>query len=155
DVASAQVKSCLLLAGLTADGTTTVTEPSRSRDHTERMLLRAGVEISREGEKITAVNVDELQLESVAVPADPSSAAFMVAAGVLVPGSQLLLSGVGVNWTRTGFLRIVRRMRGIVLGDLEEESEQLSPDEPTSDLDIAHGAIEGTTVHADEVPLAI
>ena len=155
DVASAQVKSCVLLAALTADGTTTVTEPSRSRDHTERMLLRAGVQISREGDTVRAVNVDELQLDSIAVPADASSAAFLVTAGVLVPGSRLLLSGVGVNWTRTGFLRIVRRMRGIVLGDLEHEPGALSDSEPTSDLDVAHGALEGTTVDPREVPLAI
>ena len=155
DVASAQVKSCLLFAALTADGTTTVTEPSRSRDHTERMLLRAGVEIAREGDCVSAVNVDELALDSVAVPADPSSAAFLVAAGVLVPGSRLLLSDVGVNWTRSGFLRIVRRMRGIVLGDLEEPSDELVPWEPTSDLDVAHGALEGTVVEPEEVPLAI
>ncbi len=155
DVASAQVKSCLLMAALTADGTTTVAEPTRSRDHTERMLLRAGVDIAREGNLVTAVNVDELALESVSVPADPSSAAFFVAAGVLVPGSRLLLADVGVNWTRTGFLRIVRRMRGIVLGDLEHESEEIASTEPTSDLDIAHGALEGTVVAPDEVPLAI
>ena len=155
DVASAQVKSCLLLAALTADGTTTIEEPARSRDHTERMLLRAGVGISREGERIIAENVDELALESVIVPADPSSAAFLVAAGVLVPGSRLLLAGVGVNWTRTGFLQIVRRMRGIVLGDLEEPADELRRDEPTSDLDVAHGALEGTTVEPAEVPLAI
>jgi len=155
DVASAQVKSCVLMAALTADGTTTVAEPSRSRDHTERMLLRAGVDIAREGNVVTAVNVDELGLESVAVPADPSSAAFFVAAGVLVRGSQLLLADVGVNWTRTGFLRIVRRMRGIVLGDLEQESEELAAEEPTSDLDVAHGALEGTVVTPEEVPPAI
>jgi 3-phosphoshikimate 1-carboxyvinyltransferase len=155
DVASAQVKSCLLFAALTADGTTTVAEPSRSRDHTERMLLRAGVQITRDGNRVSAVNVDELALDSVAVPADPSSAAFLVAAGVLVPGSRLLLSDVGVNWTRSGFLRIVRRMRGIVLGDLEEPTEELVPSEPTSDLDVAHGALEGTVVEPDEVPLAI
>jgi len=155
DVASAQIKSCLLMAALTADGTTTVAEPSRSRDHTERMLLRAGVEIAREGNVVTAVNVDELALESVAVPADPSSAAFFVTAGVLVPGSRLLLADVGVNWTRTGFLRIVRRMRGIVLGDLEHESEAIVPEEPTSDLDVAHGSLEGTVVEPGEVPLAI
>jgi 3-phosphoshikimate 1-carboxyvinyltransferase len=154
-VASAQVKSCMLLAGLAADGATTVGEPSRSRDHTERMLLRAGVAIHRNGRHVTAVNADELQLEEVTIPADLSSAAFMVAAGVLVPGSRLLLSGVGVNWTRTGFLRIVRRMRGIVLGDLEEEIEELTSVEPVSDLDVAHGALEGTVVEADEVPLAI
>jgi 3-phosphoshikimate 1-carboxyvinyltransferase len=155
DVASAQVKSCMLLAGLAADGATTVGEPSRSRDHTERMLLRAGVSIHRNGRHVTAVNADELQLEQVTIPADLSSAAFMVAAGVLVPGSRLLLSGVGVNWTRTGFLRILRRMRGIVLGDLEEEIEELTSAEPVSDLDVAHGALEGTVVEADEVPLAI
>jgi 3-phosphoshikimate 1-carboxyvinyltransferase len=155
DVASAQVKSCLLMAALTADGTTTVAEPTRSRDHTERMLLRAGVDIAREGNLVTAVNVDELALESVSVPGDPSSAAFFVAAGVLVPRSRLLLADVGVNWTRTGFLRIVRRMRGIVLGDLEHEFEEIASAEPTSDLDVAHGALEGTVVEPGEVPLAI
>jgi 3-phosphoshikimate 1-carboxyvinyltransferase len=155
DVASAQVKSCVLLAGLAADGATTVGEPSRSRDHTERMLLRAGVSIHRNGRHVTAVNADELQLEGVSVPADPSSAAFLIAAGVLVPGSRLLLAGVGVNWTRSGFIRIVRRMRGIVLGDLESEQEELTPEEPVSDLDVAHGALEGTVVEAEEVPLAI
>jgi 3-phosphoshikimate 1-carboxyvinyltransferase len=155
EVASAQVKSCLLLAGLAADGATTVGEPSRSRDHTERMLLRAGVSIHRNGRHVTAVNADELALDAIEVPADPSSAAFLIAAGVLVPGSRLLLANVGVNWTRTGFIRILRRMRGIVLGDLESEVEELVPDEPVSDLDVAHGALEGTVVHADEVPLAI
>ena len=154
-VASAQVKSCLLLAALTADGATTVGEPSRSRDHTERMLLRAGVAIHRNGLHVTVVNADELLLDSVTVPGDPSSAAFMVAAGVLVPGSRLLIGDVGVNWTRTGFLRIVRRMRGIVLGDLEDETGELEAEEPVSDLDVAHGALEGTVVEPDEVPLAI
>ena len=154
-VASAQVKSCLLLAALTADGATTIGEPARSRDHTERMLLRAGVAIHRNGLHVTVVNADELLLDSVTVPGDPSSAAFMVAAGVLVPGSRLLIGDVGVNWTRTGFLRIVRRMRGIVLGDLEDETGELEAEEPVSDLDVAHGALEGTVVEPDEVPLAI
>jgi 3-phosphoshikimate 1-carboxyvinyltransferase len=154
-VASAQVKSCVLLAALAADGATTVGEPARSRDHTERMLLRAGVNIHRNGRHVTVVNADELVLERVRVPGDLSSAAFMIAAGVLVPGSRLLIGDVGVNWTRTGFLRILRRMQGIVLGDLEDESGELAPDEPVSDLDIAHGALEGTVVEAEEVPLAI
>jgi 3-phosphoshikimate 1-carboxyvinyltransferase len=154
-VASAQVKSCVLLAALAADGATTVGEPERSRDHTERMLLRAGVNVHRNGRHVTVVNADELILERVRVPGDPSSAAFLIAAGVLVPGSRLLIGDVGVNWTRTGFLRIVRRMRGIVLGDLEDESGELSTDEPVSDLDVAHGALEGTVVEAEEVPLAI
>jgi 3-phosphoshikimate 1-carboxyvinyltransferase len=155
EVASAQVKSCVLLAALAADGATTVGEPSRSRDHTERMLLRAGVAIHRHGRHVTVVNADELLLEPLSIPGDPSSAAFLVAAGVLVPGSRLLLRDVGVNWTRTGFLRILRRMRGIVLGDLEDESGELIAEEPVSDLDVAHGALEGTVVEGEEVPLAI
>jgi 3-phosphoshikimate 1-carboxyvinyltransferase len=154
-VASAQVKSCVLLAALAADGATTVGEPERSRDHTERMLLRAGVNIHRNGRHVTVVNADELILERVRVPGDPSSAAFLIAAGVLVPGSRLLLRDVGVNWTRTGFLRILRRMRGIVLGDLEPETGELTTEEPVSDLDVAHGALEATEVEGDEVPLAI
>ncbi|MGH2902859.1 MAG: 3-phosphoshikimate 1-carboxyvinyltransferase [Solirubrobacteraceae bacterium] len=154
-VASAQVKSCVLLAALAADGATTLGEPARSRDHTERMLLRAGVDIHRHGRHVTVVNADELVLERVRVPGDLSSAAFMIAAGVLVPHSRLLVGDVGVNWTRTGFLRILRRMRGIVLGDLEDESGELFPEEPVSDLDVAHGALEGTVVEAEEVPLAI
>ncbi|HEX4188911.1 MAG TPA: 3-phosphoshikimate 1-carboxyvinyltransferase [Solirubrobacteraceae bacterium] len=155
EVASAQVKSCLLLAALAADGATTVGEPGRSRDHTERMLLRGGVSIHRHGRHVTVGNADELLLDSVRVPGDASSAAFLVAAGVLVPGSRLLIGDVGVNWTRCGFLRIVRRMQGIVVGDLEEETGELSADEPASDLDVAYGALEGTVVEPEEVPLAI
>lgn len=154
-VASAQIKSCILLAALAADGATTVGEPARSRDHTERMLLRAGVNIHRNGRHVTVVNVDELVLDRVVVPSDPSSAAFAIAAGVLVPGSRLLIRDIGANWTRTGFLRILQRMRGIVLGDLEDESGELIAEEPICDLDVAHGALEGTTVEAEEVPLAI
>jgi 3-phosphoshikimate 1-carboxyvinyltransferase len=154
-VASAQVKSCVLLAALAADGATTVSEPARSRDHTERMLKRAGVGIHRNGRHVTVLNADELLLGDMRVPGDPSSAAFLVAAGVLVPQSRLLIADVGVNWTRTGFMRIVRRMQGIVLGDLEEERGELVPEEPVSDLDVAHGQLEGTVVEPDEVPLAI
>jgi 3-phosphoshikimate 1-carboxyvinyltransferase len=154
-VASAQAKSCILLAGLAADGATTVGEPARSRDHTERMLRSAGVGIHRNGRHVTVTNADELVLDRIVVPGDPSSAAFAIAAGVLVEGSRLLIRDVGVNWTRTGFLRILRRMRGIVLGDLEDESGELSALEPLSDLDVAAGALEGTVVEPEEVPLAI
>jgi 3-phosphoshikimate 1-carboxyvinyltransferase len=155
EVASAQVKSCVLLAALAADGATTLGEPARSRDHTERMLLNAGVGIHRNGRHVTVVNTDELQFDSVRVPGDASSAAFLITAGVLVPQSRLLIGDVGVNWTRTGFLRILRRMQGIVLGDLEDETGELLREEPVSDLDVAHGALEGTVVEPDEVPLAI
>jgi 3-phosphoshikimate 1-carboxyvinyltransferase len=154
-VASAQVKSCVLLAGLAADGATTVGEPVRSRDHTERMLLRAGVSLHRNGRHVTVTNTDELVLEEIRVPGDPSSVAFAIAAGILIPGSRLLIRDVGVNWTRSGFLRIARRMRGIVLGEFEDDLGELVAEEPVSDLDVAAGALEGTVVVAEEVPAAI
>ena len=111
-MASAQVKSCVLLAGLAADGATTVSEPAASRDHTERMLTAAGVTVHRNGRHVTVAGTDELTLDELVVPGDPSSAAFAIAAGVLVPGSRLVLRGVGVNWTRSGFVRIAQRMGG-------------------------------------------
>jgi 3-phosphoshikimate 1-carboxyvinyltransferase len=155
-VASAQVKSCLLLAALTADGATTVAEPAPSRDHTERMLVRAGATIHRHGRHVTVGNCDELVLDSIDVPGDLSSAAFAITAGVLVPRSRLVVRDVGVNWTRAGFLRILERMGAIVLGDLEAEThEEIAPDEPVSDLDVAAGPLLGTVVEAHEVPLAI
>jgi 3-phosphoshikimate 1-carboxyvinyltransferase len=155
-VASAQVKSCILLAGLAADGATTVTEPAHSRDHTERMLAAGGATINRNGRHVTVLNCDELTLERIDVPNDLSSAAFMVAAGLIVPGSRLLLRDVGVNWTRAGFLRILERMGAIVLADLEEpDDEQVIPVEPVSDLDVTAGPLTATTVEPDEVPLAI
>jgi 3-phosphoshikimate 1-carboxyvinyltransferase len=157
-VASAQVKSCVLLAGLATDATTVV-EPVASRDHTERMLLRAGVPVERApgpdgGFRTTVGIADELGLESIEIPADPSSAAFLIAAGVLVPGSRLLLEGVGVNWTRTGFLRIVERMGATVLGELEPAGA-FDAAEPVAELDVRSGPLQGTTVEAGEVPLAI
>jgi 3-phosphoshikimate 1-carboxyvinyltransferase len=155
-VASAQVKSCVLLAALAADGATTVSEPAPSRDHTERMLSAAGVTVHRNGRHVTVSPADELYLGEIAVPGDASSAAFAIAAGVLVPGSRLLLRGVGTNRTRTGFVRIARRMGAIVLGDLEEEpGDEVLAAEPTSELDVASGPLHGTIVEPDEVPLAI
>ena len=157
-VASAQVKSCLLLAGLMTPATTIV-EPVPSRDHTERMLMRAGAAIRREVNssgawRTTVGGADELELDHVLVPADLSSAAFLIAAGVLVKGSRLVLRDVCLNWTRTGLLRIMERMGAIVLGDLETYGA-FAAEEPVGDLDVSHGPIEGTTVEADEVPLAI
>jgi 3-phosphoshikimate 1-carboxyvinyltransferase len=155
-VASAQVKSCVLLAGLLAEGTTSVTEPAPSRDHTERLLRAAGVAVRRSGTTVSVEHVDELVLEDLHVPADPSSAAFVVAAGILVTGSRILVRDCGANWTRTGFLRIVQRMGAIVLGDLEERpGDEVPAVEPTSDLDVAAGPLVGTVVEPHEVPLAI
>ncbi len=154
-VASAQVKSCVLFAGLGADGTTSVVEPAPSRDHTERMLAGAGVRVQRDGLTVSVTCTDELDAESIVVPGDLSSAAFMIAAGVLVPGSRLLVRDVGVNWTRTGFLRILERMGAIALGELEEPAAAVARSEPISDLDVKAGPLRGTVVEADEVPLAI
>jgi 3-phosphoshikimate 1-carboxyvinyltransferase len=157
-VASAQVKSCVLVAGLVTSGTTVV-EPVPTRDHTERILLRAGAPLSRAGGanvgyRTTVGNADELELDSIEVPGDLSSAAFIIAAGVLIPGSRLVLEDVGVNWTRAGFLRILERMGAIVIGELDPVGS-FEPDEPVADLDVTGAPIEGTTVEADEVPLAI
>ncbi len=154
-VASAQVKSCVLLAGLGADGTTSVVEPAASRDHTERMLAGAGVSVLRSGLTVSVTCTDELDAQSLVVPGDLSSAAFMIAAGVLVGGSRLLVRNVGVNWTRTGFLRILERMGGIAIGALEEPSATVALSEPISDIDVTAGSLVGTVVEADEVPLAI
>jgi 3-phosphoshikimate 1-carboxyvinyltransferase len=157
-VASAQVKSCVLLAGLVTDSTTVI-EPVPSRDHTERMLAAAGAPVWREGDpsagyRTTVSNTDELELAQVEVPGDLSSAAFLIAAGVLLRGSRLVLERVGVNWTRAGFLRILERMGAIVLSDAEPPGA-FAPHEPVADIDVSGAPIVGTTVEADEVPLAI
>ena len=153
-VASAQVKSCVLIAGMLAAGTTTITEPAPSRDHTERLLRRARVPFERKGPRMTVAAVDELELEEIVVPGDPSSAAFMVAAATLVGGSRIVVPGLGLNWTRTGFLRIAQRMGAVVLGDLEEPGSQ-TESEPVGELDVAAAPLEGTVIEPAEVPLAI
>jgi 3-phosphoshikimate 1-carboxyvinyltransferase len=157
-VASAQVKACVLMAGLATDRTS-VREAVATRDHTERMLLAAGAEVTREplaggGYASSVANCDELEIEHIAVPGDQSSAAFLIAAGVLVPGSRLVLDGVGVNWTRSGFLTIAQRMGAVVVGEIEPPGA-FGAAEPVCDLDVSFGPIEATTVEADEVPLAI
>jgi 3-phosphoshikimate 1-carboxyvinyltransferase len=157
-VASAQVKSCVLLAGLLTNRTTVV-EPVPSRDHTERMLLRAGAAVERRADhsgehRITVAGADELELGEVDVPGDFSSAAYMITAGVLVAGSRLVLEDVGVNWTRTGFLRILERMGAVVRCDPEPVGA-FAPEEPASDLDVSAGPLEATIVEGEEVPLAI
>jgi 3-phosphoshikimate 1-carboxyvinyltransferase len=168
-MASAQVKSCVLLAGLAADGATRVTEPAPSRDHTERMLAGAGVQIQRDGLSITVSPTDELELEHVHVPGDPSSAAFWLAAAALIPGARVVVRNTGVNWTRIGFVRILQRMGGVVEGELEAADPTGAAGvpgvEPVADLvgvgpaagaGIGTGSgLRGTVVLPDEVPLAI
>ncbi len=153
-VASAQVKSCVLLAGLLAEGMTEVSEPVPSRDHTERLLVRAGVPFERHGRRLRVCPVDALELEPIAVPGDPSSAAFVIAAALLVPGSRIVVRGVGLNWTRCGFLAIAERMGAVIVGSREPEGS-FGPEEPVGELDVAAAPLEGTTVAPEEVPLAI
>jgi len=153
-VASAQVKSCVLIAGMTASGSTTVIEPSPSRDHTERFLRGARVPFEQDGPRMTIASVDELEIDGVLVPGDPSSAAFIVAAAILVRGSRVVVKDVGLNWTRTGLLRIAERMGAVIVGDLEPPGTQAT-DEPIGELDVANGPLEGAVVEPDEVPLAI
>jgi 3-phosphoshikimate 1-carboxyvinyltransferase len=153
-VPSAQVKSCVLIAGMLASGSTSVREGSQSRDHTERLLRRARVPFEKDGLRSTVHQVDELELDEVVVPGDPSSAAFIVAAAILVGGSRVVVKDVGLNWTRTGFFRIAERMGAVIVGELEEPDDD--PDqEPVGELDVASGPLEGTVVEPDEVPLAI
>ncbi len=153
-VPSAQVKSCVLIAGMLAEGSTTVVEGSQSRDHTERLLRRARVPFQHEGLRSTVAQVDELELDEIVVPADPSSAAFVVAAATLVPGSRVVVHDLGLNWTRTGFLRIAERMGAVILGDLEPPGTDTDV-EPVGELDVASSSLEGTVVEPEEVPLAI
>ena len=154
-VASAQIKSCVLFAGLLAAGENTVVEPVPSRDHTERLLLRCGVTVTREDRRVCVCPQDELEPWDLQVPGDPSSAAFHVAAALLVPGSRIVVEGMAANWTRVGFLRILERMGAVLVGELEPADAPLSPEEPVTELDVAAGGLTGTVVDPDEVPLAI
>ena len=154
-VASAQVKSCVLVAGLLAEGETSVLESLPSRDHTERMLRRARVPVASDGASVRVSPVDEMELDRIVVPGDPSSAAFLAAAACLVPGSRIVIEGTALNWTRTGFFRIAARMGAIVVGDLEEGPAPDADEEPVGELDVTQAPLEGTVVEPDEVPLAI
>ncbi|HYY06613.1 MAG TPA: 3-phosphoshikimate 1-carboxyvinyltransferase [Candidatus Limnocylindria bacterium] len=154
-VASAQVKSCLLIAGLLAAGETRVTEPSRSRDHTERILCRARVPFARDALTVSVSPVDELELEELVVPGDPSSAAFLAVAASLVAGSRIVIEHVCLNWTRTGFFRIAQRMGAVILGDFEAPREDQAAEEPIGELDVAAAPLVGTEVTPEEVPAAI
>ena len=154
-VASAQVKSCVLIAGLLAAGETRVRERHQSRDHTERILLGAHTGFTRGDDGWLSVSqMDELELGEVVVPGDPSSAAFWIAAAALVPDSRIVIDGVGLNWTRTGFIRIAERMGAVIVGDLEEPGT-FAPEEPIGDLDVASSPLEATEVTAEEVPASI
>jgi 3-phosphoshikimate 1-carboxyvinyltransferase len=151
-IASAQVKSCLLFAGLLAEGATRVVEPLPSRDHTEQMLKAAGADVRREGLAVAIQPAERLEPGLIAVPADISSAAFFAAAALLVPGSELLLEGVGVNPTRTGLLTILEQM-GAALVESDPTGEYGG--EPTANIEVRHSSLRATEVGGAEIPLAI
>jgi 3-phosphoshikimate 1-carboxyvinyltransferase len=150
-VASAQVKSCLLFAGLLAEGETCVVEPLPTRDHTERMLAAAGAAVRRDRNAITVRRVERLEPGEIVVPADFSSAAFFLVAGLLVPDSEVILDGVGLNPTRTGLLAILKRMGA----EIEVEHEGERGGEPIGRIRAWPSELRSTEVGGADVPLAI
>ncbi len=153
-VASAQAKSAILLAGLFASGTTTVHEPAPSRDHTERMLQAMGVFIARDGQSVRITPpTTPLAPLTMDVPGDISSAAFLIAAALLVPGSDITLENVGVNPTRAGLLEVLPAMGA----EVERLDERMSGGgEPVADLRVrAAEGMEGVTVEGERVPRMI
>lgn len=152
-IASAQVKSCVLLAGLMTEGKTTVTEPALSRDHSERMLRAFGAELSVDPEtnSVTVTGQAQLHGQKVVVPGDISSAAFWLVAGAIVPGSNLLIENVGVNPTRTGILEALEMMGA----DIQLENERTVAGEPVADLRVRSGSLKACTIAGDLIPRLI
>ncbi len=150
-VASAQVKSAVLLAGLHARGTTWVEEPVPTRDHTERMLLAMGAQVVREPGRVGVRGRPRLRPLELEVPGDPSSAAFWVAAALVVPGSRVRIRGVLLNPTRTGFFKLLQRMGA----DLSMEATGEAAGEPVGVIEVCHGKLRGIEVGPAEVPGAV
>ena len=152
-IASAQVKGSILLAGLMVDGETTVTEPTLSRDHSERMLQAFGakVTIDPETKSATVTGPAQLQGQTVIVPGDISSAAFWLVAGAIIPDSELVIENVGVNPTRTGILDALEMMGA----DIQRENQRMVAGEPVADLRVRHGRLKAGTIAGDLIPRLI
>ena len=149
-VASAQVKSCVLLAGMYSDGITSVTEPVLSRNHTEIMLNYFGAQVTSEETTASIAPEPSLFAREITVPGDISSAAYFIAAGLLVPGSEILLKNVGINPTRDGLLRVCKDMGAdITLLNVNMDGE------PTADLLVRASSLHGTTVGGEIIPTLI
>ncbi len=149
-VASAQVKSCVLLAGMYADAPTSVTEPVLSRNHTELMLNYFGAQVTSKGTTASILPQPDLKARDITVPGDISSAAYFIAAGLLVPGSEILLCNVGINPTRDGLLRVCQAMGGdITLLNIRNDGE------PTADLLIRSSSLHGTEIKGEIIPTLI
>jgi 3-phosphoshikimate 1-carboxyvinyltransferase len=149
-IASAQVKSAILLAGLYAEGVTSVSEPVKSRDHTERMLKFLGADIETRGLEVSVNGKRELEARDISVPGDISSAAFFIVAALLLPGSRITLKRVGVNETRTGIIDILKRMGGKI-----EVRQSKDSWEPVGDIVVSASNLKATTVEKEEVPRSI
>ena len=150
-VASAQVKSCVLFAGLYADGKTSVTEPFLSRNHSELMLSSFGASVQTCGTTATIEPEPVLTAQKVEVPGDISSAAFFIAAGLLIPGSELLIKNVGINPTRDGILRVCKQMGA----NLELLNTRTQCGEPVADILVKHSELNGTVIEGDLIPTLI
>ena len=154
-VASAQVKSAVLLAGLNTPGITRVIEPIATRDHSERMLRGFGaelsVEVTNQGRIISLTGEAELKPQSIIVPGDPSSAAFLVVAASIVPGSDVVVANVGLNPTRAGLFEVLRMMGA----DITEENPRIVGGEPVADLRVRHAALSAIEVPPDLAPSMI
>ncbi len=150
-VASAQIKSCILLAGLYAEGDTSVTEPSLSRNHTELMLREFGATVTSKDNTATIQPNPALKGQKINVPGDISSAAYFIAAGLLVPNSELLIKNVGINPTRDGILRVCRQMGA----DIRLENVIDNGGEPVADLVVRHSDLNGTEIGGDIIPTLI
>ncbi|MCX7085195.1 MAG: bifunctional prephenate dehydrogenase/3-phosphoshikimate 1-carboxyvinyltransferase [Methylococcales bacterium] len=150
-MASAQVKSCLLLAGMYAEGDTSVTEPAPTRDHTERMLSGFSYPVNKEGSRVTINANGKLTACDIDVPSDISSAAFFLVGASIAPGSDLLLKHVGINPTRTGVIDILRLMGA----KIEVLNERTVGGEPVADLHVVYSPLKGIDIPEDLVPLAI
>ncbi len=152
-VASAQVKSCVLLAGLLVEGKTTVTEPALSRDHSERMLQAFGaeLEINPTTNSVTITGQPTLKGQHIIVPGDISSAAFWLVAGAIVPGSELVITNVGVNPTRTGILEVLAMMGA----DITQENARMVAGEPVADLRVKYSKLKACTIGGGLIPRLI
>ena len=150
-VASAQVKSCILLAGLYADGITKVTEPSVSRNHTELMLRGFGANITSEGKTASVTPGAELFGQKIEVPGDISSAAYFIAAGLIVPGSEILVKNVGINPTRDGLIRVCQAMGA----DLTLLNKRENGGEPVADVLVRHSNLKATIIEGEIIPTLI
>ncbi|HIK11229.1 MAG TPA: 3-phosphoshikimate 1-carboxyvinyltransferase [Oscillatoriaceae cyanobacterium M33_DOE_052] len=152
-IASAQVKSCILLAGLMTEGKTTVTEPSLSRDHSERMLKAFGaqIEVNPDTHSVTVTGPAQLRGQKVVVPGDISSAAFWLVAGAIVPDADLTVENVGINPTRTGILEVLQMMDA----DIEILEQHSVAGEPVASLRVRHSQLKATTIAGDIIPRLI